>query len=393
MYFHIDESGNTGNNLFDTNQKRLSYGLLSSRRNVDALGQQMHRKMLGIVGADVLHANDLGVEKLTLIAPLLVDLQEKMKFDFDYYFIDKPTYGLVLLFDAVFDAGLNPAVKWDSYWTPLRFVLIHKLGSILDEPLLREAWRLCIHKQIAREGQAIVDLLTELKGRVHVSNLDERSKEIMIDAFAFGIANPLELDFGTFDQKIISPNAVCFQFVVSAMGTRLRKKGVKEARSIIVDRQAEFNRAQIGTHYHQKLVADGLKNASPLDRKRYIGHPLYENIGADELLRRGLPRTDIEIKPSTDSIGLQIVDIYLWIANRFVTHANLSDELAYVGSTFLRRSFMDGISLEGMANRFKKFEKKLPTLSSLTEEQNEFVRRNVEEHREKVKGLGKRPCD
>lgn len=393
MYFHIDESGNTGNNLFDPNQRRLSYGLLSSRTNVDALGQKMHQRMLGIVGADALHANNLGVEKLTRIAPLLAGLQEKMKFDFDYYFIDKPTYALVLLFDAIFDAGLNEAVKWDSYWTPLRFVLIHKLGSILDEPLLREAWRLCIHKQIAREGQGIVDLLTELMKRVQVSNLDARSKEIMIDAFAFGIAHPLNLDFGTSDQKIVSPNAVCFQFVVSAMGKRLLKRGLKDASSIIVDRQVEFNRAQIGTHYHQQLVADGLKNASPLDRKRYIGHPLYENIGADELLRRGLPRKDIEIKPSTDSIGLQIVDVYLWIANRVVTHAELSDELAYIGSTFLRRSFMDGISLDGMANRFNKFEEKLPPLDSLSEEQRGFVSRNIDDHREKVKALGKGPCD
>jgi hypothetical protein len=389
MYFHVDESGNTGNNLFDPDQMRLSYGLLSSRTNVDALGQQIHGKMLRVVGRDVLHANDLGVEKLTQIAPLLIELQEKMKFDFDYYFIDKPTYGLVLLFDAIFDAGLNKAVKWDSYWTPLRFVLIHKLGSVLDEPLLREAWRLCIHKHISGEGQAIVGLLTELTGRVQASNLDSRSKEIMVDAFAFGINHPLELDFGTFDQKIVSPNAVCFQFVVSAMAMRLRKKGLKDASSIIIDRQAEFNRAQIGTHYHQKLVADGLKNASPLDRKRYIGHPLYENIGADELLRRGMPQAEIQIQRSSNSIGLQIVDIYLWITNRMLTRAELSDELAYVGSTFLRRSFVDGISLEGMANRFKEFEKKLPTLKNLSEEQKESARRDVEEHRERVKALAK----
>lgn len=42
-----------------------------------------------------------------------------MEFDFDYYFIEKPDYALVLFFDAVFDAGLNEAVKWDVYWTPM----------------------------------------------------------------------------------------------------------------------------------------------------------------------------------------------------------------------------------------------------------------------------------
>lgn len=388
MYFHVDESGNTGNNLFDPNQTRLSYGLLSSRTNVDALGHAIHRKMLRAVGGESLHANALGVEKLTLITPLLLELQNKIKFDFDYYFIDKPTYALVLLFDAIFDAGLNEAVKWDTYWTPLRFMLIHKLDSLLDEPLLKEAWRLCIHKQISREENAIVGLLTELNARVLASNLDDRSKEIMTDAFAFGIAHPLKLDFGTHDQKIVSPNAVCFQFVVSAMAMRLRKKGFKDASSIIIDQQTEFNRAQIGTHYHQKLISDGLKKASALERKRYVGHPLYVNIGTDELLRRGMPKAEIKVQSSSNSIGLQIVDIYLWITNRILTRGELSDDLAYLGTMFLGRSFVDGVSLDGMAKRFNEFEKRLPSIENLTDDQIAFAQRIVEQHREKVKTLG-----
>ncbi len=35
MYFYIDESGNSGNNLFDRSQPVLSYGVLSSEVNVD----------------------------------------------------------------------------------------------------------------------------------------------------------------------------------------------------------------------------------------------------------------------------------------------------------------------------------------------------------------------
>jgi hypothetical protein len=36
MFLHIDEPGNSGNNLFDQNQPVLSYGALSSRWDVDA---------------------------------------------------------------------------------------------------------------------------------------------------------------------------------------------------------------------------------------------------------------------------------------------------------------------------------------------------------------------
>jgi hypothetical protein len=57
------------------------------------------------------------------------------------------------------------------------------------------------------------------------------------------MVHPLALDFGVRDHKMISPNAVCFQFVVSAMAKRLNKKKRKDASAITVERQSEFNEA------------------------------------------------------------------------------------------------------------------------------------------------------
>lgn len=119
---------------------------------------------------------------------------------------------------------MNEAVKWDSYWTPLRYVLIHNLSSLFDEDLLREAWKLSIAKRIEKYENDIVTLLSEVKSRAKVSSLDERSKELIIDALNFGISKPLALDFGHPDQKIISPNAVGFQFVVASIARRTRKR-------------------------------------------------------------------------------------------------------------------------------------------------------------------------
>jgi len=388
MFFHIDESGNTGNNLFDAHQPRLSYGLLSSRTNVDVLGQALHRKMLKLVDQPTLHANLLGVDRLTRIAPLLIELQKKMKFDFDYYFIDKPAFALTLLFDAIFDAGLNEAVKWETYWTPFRFLVIRDLGTLVDEDLLKEGWRLCTHKRINTQEDSIVTLLNELKGRVLASKLDPRSKEIQIDAFSYGIAHPLDLDFGTGDDKIISPNAVGFQFVVAAMARRLRNKGLKDATSIVVDQQTQFNRAQIQTHDHQKSIADGIGRGSAKDRKYVLGHPLFRHMGPDEVLQKGMPHANIKVSTSGNSIGLQIVDVYLWITNRLLAGADLSPELEFLGSLFLRRALRDGISLEGMAHRFEDFMSHLPTFEELTPEQKAAAQHAVEEHRAKVKTLG-----
>lgn len=95
MFFHIDESGNTGNNLFDRAQPRLSYGLLSSRKNVDVLGVKYFKEICKLLGTTSLHANELGVGKLTKIVPQLSRLHNKMGFHFDFYYIDKKTFALV----------------------------------------------------------------------------------------------------------------------------------------------------------------------------------------------------------------------------------------------------------------------------------------------------------
>ena len=80
MFFHIDESGNTGMNLFDGNQPRLSYGVLSSRLNVDALGSSAHKEMTGRLGVEALHANEMGVGGLAKIEDVLYALQRKFRF-------------------------------------------------------------------------------------------------------------------------------------------------------------------------------------------------------------------------------------------------------------------------------------------------------------------------
>ena len=182
MFFHIDEAGNTGNNLFDAAQLRLSYGVLSSLRNVDALCAGIHKKMLHKIGDEQIHANQIGFGGLVEIAPYLFEIQKKMQFDFDYFLIEKPAYALASFFNAVFDTGLNKAVKWDVYWTPMRFLILYKLATFFDDPLLRESWRLCTAKRIEQYEDDIVNLLAEIKGRAEVSGLDERSIEIIVDA-------------------------------------------------------------------------------------------------------------------------------------------------------------------------------------------------------------------
>lgn len=386
MYFHIDESGNTGNDLFNADQPRLSYGVISSRTNVDARGVDIHRRMLRKVGKTELHAKNLREEGIIAISEDLLALQKKMEFDFDFYFIEKKTLAVVVLFDSIFDAGINPAVRWESYWTPLRFMVVHKLAYILDQELLRTAWNLCIDRNAKRRQSEIVTLLTTIRDRALATDWDYRSKETIVDAVTFGIANPEALDFGHPDRKLVSPNAVGFQFVGSCMARRLRSKKIRDAASIVVDRQTEFNQAQLETSRVQRLMAEGWKKATPQERALFFNHPLYAHMDEDELFNAGLPTRDACIADSSTSIGLQIVDIYLWIAQRMMS-GSLPPRLTGLAKKIFRRSLVDGISMRGMEKRFEHFLSILPPIEQLTDEDLRSAAASIEKHRKSVKEM------
>lgn len=52
MYFYVDESGQTGLNLFDVNQPFLYYGVLSSDFNLDEVLAPFVHKMRDALGVE-----------------------------------------------------------------------------------------------------------------------------------------------------------------------------------------------------------------------------------------------------------------------------------------------------------------------------------------------------
>lgn len=56
MFFYVDESGHTGNNLFDITQPYLYYGVIGSTVNLDILAKEEISKIRKIFDVDRLHA-------------------------------------------------------------------------------------------------------------------------------------------------------------------------------------------------------------------------------------------------------------------------------------------------------------------------------------------------
>ena len=157
-----------------------------------------------------------------------------------------------------------------------------------------------------------------------------------------------------------------FQFVLAAIRRRLREANRKDALSIKADRQPEFNSAQAGVHDMEKQLSDDLAAARESDRRRYLAQPFFEGVDDEDALRTGTPRQEIEFVASESSVGLQIVDIYLWIMRRARSGKEVFGELETLGRLVGKRKCIESISPEGIREGWNALQKKIPAYVGLS---------------------------
>lgn len=339
MYYYVDESGNTGNNLFDANQPVLYYGLITSKTNLNVVAEPLLKKARDKLGVERIHANELGVAQLSEIAPSLAKFSTKRDVRFSLYKVVKPDHAIITFFDQVFDAGLNDAVTWQHYWTPLRYVLLLKVAHLFDEETAKSAWIARQQTNPAKSAASLRTICATLRERVHLLP-DARSQELIDGALAWAAASPFEIDYGAGNKDSalqISPNLVGFQQVLQAIADQTWKQK-RQVRKIVVDRQTQFNRAQ------EEL-------AEIYGRLR--GHKQSMGPGMPSVDMSNMPQVPPEFQPGNQSAGLELVDVVLWIAKRHEEGKQLSSELAEMFNAFAKRGRTDEVSLSGIDRRWR----------------------------------------
>lgn len=355
MYFYVDESGHTGVNLFDEAQPMLYYGVLSSRLNVDVLAEDALEKLRAKLGVNRLHANELGNGSLVTITKELCRIQNQLDFRFDIYRVAKPDHAIICFFDQVFDQGVNPAMTWTGYWTPLRYVLLVKLASLFDEYLAKIAWnaRISIDDAAAYAGLIrVCETLIERLGRLP----DLRSQQLIGDCLAWAIKNPEKLSYNVSDKQSIlqvSPNIIGFQSVIFGIANRIKSTQLK-ASKIIVDQQSQFNKAQ-------RTLAEFYAEAKGVEVQTGPGMPKMD--------LRNIPAVPIEFSSSNNSAGLELVDIHLWVFKRFMEKKELAPELIALIRPHLHRGKTDEISINAIIKRWTRYFEQIPELDEMPEEQ------------------------
>lgn len=81
MCYFVDDSGNTGLHPFDPAQPMLHYGVLGTRVNLDVIAEPLFRTLRKILGANRIHANELGVAKLTTVVGRIKNSARNTAFD------------------------------------------------------------------------------------------------------------------------------------------------------------------------------------------------------------------------------------------------------------------------------------------------------------------------
>lgn len=339
MYFFVDESGNTGQNLFDPNQPTLYYGVLGSRANLDVIAEPLLKDLRRELGVKRIHANELGVARLTVIAERLVRFSKKNDLRFSLYRVSKPDHAIITFFDQVFDAGLNEAVPWHHYWTPLRYVLLFKVSFLFDEELAKEAWSARREQNPLRCQSKLEKVYSTLLERVDRLP-DARSRELITGAIKWARANPKKISFGSSNYEStlqISPNLIGFQQVLQAIAAQSAAKRRPVLR-ITVDRQTEFNGAQAE-------LAEWYR--------RLRGHKSDLGPGMPKADFSNMPETPPVFLPGDQSAELELVDITLWLAKRLEDEKPMSSELSGLFWSQARRGMTDEVSLRALDRRWR----------------------------------------
>lgn len=125
---------------------------------------------------------------------------------------------------------------------------------------------------------------------------------------------------------------------------RIKKHGRRESR-ITVDQQSQFNKAQ-------KTLADLFASMR--------GIPWLTGPGLPTTDFSGMPTTPITFSSSTDSAGLELVDIYLWVFKRVMERKEVAPELFALVRPQLRRGRIDEISLNALGARWSRWFDEMP---------------------------------
>lgn len=328
FYAYVDETGNTGHNLFDEQQPNFYTAALITKGDFDLVAAKAVQDAALKVGNGTLHAKELGMQRLEMIAPEILDLLQSSNAHFFVSRVEKRYLLATKIFDALFDSGENAAVAWHHYnLRALRVIFAFKLASIVDEETARLFWQCIMEPKKERVLEMLPSVCEALEKNIHQIP-DERSRQVLGDGLRWARTHPDAIQVHT-DRKIAKqghfPNMVAFANLLDGLD-HYSKTFKRPVARITHDQQSEFEKTLAVWHEMHS-------NASP-EEIHWAGetYSLQKVVGSK-----------FEVKSDSNSPGIQIADVVLWLYSQLKKGKHISDGCAEI---------MEHVWMHGWENDF-----------------------------------------
>jgi hypothetical protein len=297
MFAYTDESGNTGVNIFDEQQPIFWTGTLISPVDLDRVGTLQHTAWCRSLGVKELHAADLRLPRIEKISGELSEFLETHDSRFIFTRIEKRHLAITKFADTLLDSGVNKAVSNIHYANKFfRLAMTLNLSRCFSERSAREFWD--IYR--AGDSKRFCSLLRRVKENVRHRIRDRRMRTLLLDAICWALLHPAPLLEST-RTEMDAPNIVAFSSLMNATHKLAEGSGSKIERFV---------------HDEQNQFARFLKEA--FDMLRRVSFNDSSTAWMTDFRLVSDWNCEFEIKASWNSLGLQIVDIVLWLVKRLI---------------------------------------------------------------------------
>jgi hypothetical protein len=298
FFAYVDESGNTGKNIFDAKQPDFFTAAVVTKGDFDVGYGSAIRAVANRLCVDAIHASELGFDGLERIADDLGAILFEAQAHFHVSRVEKSYLLATKMFDILFDSGENAAVAWHHYnIRPLRIMLAFKLAAIIDDDIARQFWDCLLLPKEEDARAKFPEICAALKVRLDIIP-DERSREVLGEGLDWIIKHPTAIHLVT-ERKLAKqghfPNLVAFGNLLQGLQILSQRYKKKVAR-ITHDEQSEFSKTL--TSWHEMF-----SNARP-DVVRW---------GGDDISIQMIPGSEFVIKADSESPGIQMADVALWL--------------------------------------------------------------------------------
>lgn len=333
IYAFIDETGNTGHNLFDEAQPDFFTAALITKGDFDVYHREAALALTNKLGVESLHGKELGLGKIESIAGDFLSLLRRSKADFFVSRVEKRYLLASKMFDSLFDSGENAAVSWFHYNArPFRIILAFKLAATADLEIGKLFWQ-CILEPNEKKAY---EMLPGICARLHGNLLrvpDARSREILGEGLEWARLHPEAIQIHT-DRKLSRqghfPNLVAFTNLLEGLEIYSKERKKRVAR-ITHDRQSEFEKCLQMWH-------ELFSNASP-GEFRWVGEAYtFQRVAGSEF----------EVKESGLSPGIQVADVVLWLYAQFHKGKELPPKCSALIEYVLSNGWHNDFSFEGV---------------------------------------------